>query len=251
VAASEPDPDEIRKCMGAVFASDGFADAPRLRDFLSYIVEEQLAGRGDRIVGKVVAASVYGRHIQSGRENDAIVRVEAGRLRSKLGAYYAGPGQGDPFRISVPTGSYRPLFETQKSVDQGVAGPVRGNVRLVAIAGLVSGLLVVLAWFASAWQPGFEPQDAGSGPASPPADQRIELERQAMIEKSPASLQAYDFSHQARDLIFPTMDPVRMRSTLAMFERAIELDEDNFGDTRGPPKRWFSCHCCLARPRAM
>lgn len=44
------------------------------------------------------------------RKVDAIVRVEARRLRAKLSDYYGGPGARDPIRIEIPTGSYVPLI---------------------------------------------------------------------------------------------------------------------------------------------
>ena len=42
---------------------------------------------------------------------DAIVRVEARRLRAKLKAYYEeGPGKNDPVLIGLRPGSYVPVF---------------------------------------------------------------------------------------------------------------------------------------------
>ncbi len=41
---------------------------------------------------------------------DAIVRVEARRLRAKLKEYYEGPGKNDPVLIGLRPGSYVPIF---------------------------------------------------------------------------------------------------------------------------------------------
>ena len=41
---------------------------------------------------------------------DAIVRVEARRLRAKLKDYYEGPGRSDPVLIGLRPGSYVPIF---------------------------------------------------------------------------------------------------------------------------------------------
>jgi len=43
--------------------------------------------------------------------DDPIVRVQAGRLRLRLAAYYAEEGADDALRISIPTGSYQPKVE--------------------------------------------------------------------------------------------------------------------------------------------
>jgi hypothetical protein len=41
---------------------------------------------------------------------DAIVRVEARRLRTKLKVYYEGPGRNDRVLIGLRPGSYVPIF---------------------------------------------------------------------------------------------------------------------------------------------
>ena len=43
--------------------------------------------------------------------DDPIVRVQAGRLRLRLAAYYAEEGANDGLRITIPTGSYQPKVE--------------------------------------------------------------------------------------------------------------------------------------------
>lgn len=50
--------------------------------------------------------------------DDPIVRVQAGRLRLRLAAYYAEEGCADPLRISIPTGSYQPKVERAQAQSQ-------------------------------------------------------------------------------------------------------------------------------------
>jgi hypothetical protein len=40
---------------------------------------------------------------------DAVVRVDATRLRAKLNDYYATEGSADSLRISIPKGTYMPV----------------------------------------------------------------------------------------------------------------------------------------------
>lgn len=54
---------------------------------------------------------------------DPIVRVQMGRLRSKLRAYYNGPGLSDRVRIDVPLGGYVPAFTIVAAPMQGIAKP--------------------------------------------------------------------------------------------------------------------------------
>jgi hypothetical protein len=42
------------------------------------------------------------------------VRVEAGRLRSRLLEYYSGEGQADPLLIEIPRGGYRAVIRPNK-----------------------------------------------------------------------------------------------------------------------------------------
>ena len=50
-------------------------------------------------------------------QSDAIVRVEAARLRRALETYFAGEGRKDPIVIELPTGHYVPIFQGTWGVD--------------------------------------------------------------------------------------------------------------------------------------
>lgn len=99
-----------RAAVDRVTASPLFAESRRLSRFLRYLVEESLAGRGDRIKEYTIGAEVYERPPGYDPRIDAIVRVEAGRLRSKLAKYYSAEGRADPVRIELPRGRYVPVF---------------------------------------------------------------------------------------------------------------------------------------------
>jgi len=55
-----------------------------LCDFLSYIVSEYLAGRGEMIKGYSVGVDVFGKDEDFDPGEDALVRIHAGRLRRML-----------------------------------------------------------------------------------------------------------------------------------------------------------------------
>jgi len=102
---SEPDQKAIREHLVRVLNSGPFHQAQRRQRFLEYIVNEALAGRGERLKGSNVAQAVFDR--ESFDPNlDPIVRMEAARVRDRLREYYEGDGKGDPIRISLPK---RPL----------------------------------------------------------------------------------------------------------------------------------------------
>lgn len=112
----EPTPDEIRAALGRILASPRFANAERLSRFLRYIVEQTLAGAADGLKEFVVATAVFDRDASYDPRIDAVVRVEAGRLRSRLAEYYAEHGSAEPIRIHVPKGGYVPAFERRRDV---------------------------------------------------------------------------------------------------------------------------------------
>lgn len=110
-----PQPDEpsaplIRSQLDAILASDLFVRSERLSQFLRFIVDRTLAGEGDTLKEQVIAVELYGKGADFNTAADPIVRVDARRLRDRLREYYASAPE-DPVRISVPKGSYTPVFE--------------------------------------------------------------------------------------------------------------------------------------------
>ena len=108
---SESDQKAIREQLDRILNSGPFHQAPRRRRFLEYIVNEALAGRGERLKGYNVALAVFDRAETFDPNIDPIVRLEAARLRDRLREYYEGDGQGDPIRIELPKGTYTPRIE--------------------------------------------------------------------------------------------------------------------------------------------
>ena len=102
-------PEEVVEALTAVLGSDTFKAAPRSRDFLAYIVTEQLAGRGDRLGEHAVARHALGRSEYDARLNSS-VRVQATRVRTALQRYYDAEGAGATVRISLPPGGYAPTI---------------------------------------------------------------------------------------------------------------------------------------------
>jgi TolB-like protein/Flp pilus assembly protein TadD len=99
-----------------ILASKAFRQADRLKRFLTFIVEETLAGRGERLKEFVVGVEVFGKDELFDPRNDPIVRVQARRLRSQLARYYHDEGPDDGLVIELPKGGYAPVFRPRKSV---------------------------------------------------------------------------------------------------------------------------------------
>lgn len=116
-----PSPLDIKQQLERLRNSDTFAGSERLMAFLSYLVEETLAGRGDGLREAVIGNAVYRRDPPYDPRIDSTVRVEARRLRTKLADYFSGEGRRDPVHIAIPTGSYSPQFSNGNSVSAGDA----------------------------------------------------------------------------------------------------------------------------------
>jgi len=100
----------VRAQLMRILMSPGFARATRLRRFLTYVVDEAVAGRFERLKEYSLGVDVFDRGAEFDPKSDPIVRVDARRLRKALEDYYAGPGANDPVEIVLPTGSYLPEF---------------------------------------------------------------------------------------------------------------------------------------------
>jgi len=103
-----PSGDDVRRQLDRLLASAVFANAGRMSRFLKFVVEQTLAGEGERLKEYVIGIEVFDRDATYDPRLDSIVRVEAARLRSKLAEYYAGEGRGDAVVLSLPKGGYAP-----------------------------------------------------------------------------------------------------------------------------------------------
>jgi len=115
---NEQERSAIRDQLSTVLESALFVHAERLGRFLRFVVEETLAGRADRLNQFAIAIDVFDRDETFDPTIDAIVRVEAGRLRSKLLEYYDDLGGDDPIRIELPKRSYAATFRQRSGRDE-------------------------------------------------------------------------------------------------------------------------------------
>lgn len=103
--------DPVKEILERLVSSPGFSGSEKLCTFLRFIVAQSLAGRTEQIKESVIGTEVYGRKPGYDTKTDAIVRVEAGRLRARLKLYYEGPGRSETLRIDLPKGTYVPVFQ--------------------------------------------------------------------------------------------------------------------------------------------
>jgi hypothetical protein len=108
--SDQPSEAEIRAALDRIIASATLRASPKLSAFLRFVVEQELAGGSANTKAYTIAVEAFGRGSDFDPQTDPIVRVEAGRLRRAIAAYYAGPGADDPVAIDLPRGHYVPTF---------------------------------------------------------------------------------------------------------------------------------------------
>ena len=92
------------------------SETPRLAKLLGYIGEKYFLGEIDQISEYNIATEVFGRSkAVFNASEDAIVRVEAHRLRRALKEFYKSDGRDHPVQICVPFGAYVPVFTCQSA----------------------------------------------------------------------------------------------------------------------------------------
>lgn len=95
-----------------------------MRRLLSYLVDETLAGRGGTLKAYSVAVDGLGRPDDFDAQSDSYPRVQVGRLRRMLDAYYAREGDGE-LRIHIPPGRYLVEFAyPPQAIHQSIPEPV-------------------------------------------------------------------------------------------------------------------------------
>jgi Tol biopolymer transport system component len=149
----------IRAQLERILASEVFSRSQQLRRFLSFIVEQRLAGHGNSLKESVLALELYGKGTDFDGGTDPVVRVDARRLRDKLREFYEG--RSDPVVISLPKGSYVPVFEANPASPIQPVGPIalpgpqeprpvtnlrRARTPIGALALVAAVVTAVIAW---------------------------------------------------------------------------------------------------------
>jgi serine/threonine-protein kinase len=119
---------KIAEQLNRIIGSRAFRQADRLKRFLSFIVEETIAGRGERLKEFVIGVEVFGKAESFDPRNDPIVRVQARRLRAMLSRYYREEAPESEVLIELPKGGYAPTFRLLKSA------PARRSAKLALIS---------------------------------------------------------------------------------------------------------------------
>jgi tetratricopeptide (TPR) repeat protein len=188
VAGEGPTGSAISAQLARIQASPRFARAPRLRQLLSYLVENSASGDSRNLQEFAVGVEVFGRGTEFDPQADTIVRVTVRRLRRVLSDYYSAEGAFDAIRFSIPAGCYRVEFAVQ-SPPAGPRNRVQERDRAIPLT-LAAAAVAVLATLALAnfvgLPEGSLARGVGSGPS---ALQDVLLGQQLLHRRGPGDLE--------------------------------------------------------------
>jgi serine/threonine-protein kinase len=219
---------EILSHLERVLTSTTFQNGGRSGALLRYLVETTVNGKGGDLKEYTLGADALGRGEAFDPRSDSIVRVEASRLRSRLELYYATEGQTEPVRITLPKGSYKPVFAAAAP-----AAPAAKDHSLLWKAATVLALAVagVAAW--APWRT--------APPANLPLRLELDLGPHASLRSSQVGSASVILSPDGTRLVFISYrDDGIPRLMTRRLDQAASAESIELRETEGVRGPFFS-----------
>lgn len=135
--------EDIRAELDRVVASQTLAGSDQLKRLLRTVVERTLNGQSELLKEYNLGLEVFQRPPDYDPKVDPIVRVQARRLRAKLGEYYAGEGVGSALVIQIPKGGYVPAFDRSTGHSPGTAAQRKEQPRRIWLVSAALSILIL------------------------------------------------------------------------------------------------------------
>jgi hypothetical protein len=116
VIETEEDLGKLQQHLKEVVEGAAFRGSQRSRQFLTYVLEQTIAGRCADLKERTIGVDLFGRLPAYDTGEDAIVRVTASDVRKRLLAHYVKSGSTSEFRINLPSGHYIPEILRDASI---------------------------------------------------------------------------------------------------------------------------------------
>src|SRR6516162_679406 len=126
------DVETVRAQINRLVESKSFETSEVHRRLLQYLAEKSLTGEAERLKEYTIGIEAFSKPASYDPKHDSIVRLQVGRLRQKLAAYYQSESPGDPVLVSLPKGAFKLNFEACPAPDaNGLPEPARSRRVLV------------------------------------------------------------------------------------------------------------------------
>jgi hypothetical protein len=117
----EADLDPRWKLVERIVTSHSFAKSERLSSFLTCVCDLARRGELEQINEQYIGTKVFGRKPNYDPGADSIVRSHASRLRHRLNQYFAEEGAQEEWLLTIPKGSYLPVFRIRPGTGEASA----------------------------------------------------------------------------------------------------------------------------------
>lgn len=122
IQAPDIDAVVVTRQIERIVASRPLVNAKRSQRLLRYLVDAALANPPQVVKEYTLAIDVFDRDASYDPAVEGAVRVEAGRLRTRLRDYYSEEGKNDPLLIELPKGGYRVVLTRRGEARETAAG---------------------------------------------------------------------------------------------------------------------------------
>jgi hypothetical protein len=141
-----------------ILSSGIFSPRSHPARFLEHVCASYFEGKS-AVSERDIAVGAFGRRPDFDPQQDAIVRVEASRVRKRLSEYYENEGAGHDLMLMIPMGSYLPTFVPRMTDMEGgrpstLTPSRRGSVLLLWKRVAFLAPLVLIAVTAAIWMRG-------------------------------------------------------------------------------------------------
>ena len=154
--------EQLLEQINRLVTSHALHGSESLCKLLRYLAKHAVDHPGTPIKEFQIATEVFGRSPDFDPQLDSMVRVQAGRLRSKLTEFYSSDGLEDPVVVELPKGTYVLSFHhrnasTAKSAPGGLNGAVRTEgieksterrwgTEVISLSIFLAAAILVIVW---------------------------------------------------------------------------------------------------------
>ena len=136
--------EDIRAQVGRLLHSKTFETSEVHRRLLQYLADKSISGEADRLKEYTIGLEAFGKPPTYDPKHDSIVRLQAGRLRQKLAAYYQSEAAGDAVLVSMPKGAFKLNFEPVALQDHPHQAPSNPR-RIIALLAAALAMATICA----------------------------------------------------------------------------------------------------------
>ena len=154
--------DRLLEQINRLVSSQALHSSESLCKLLRYLAKHVVDHPGTPIKEFQIATEVFGRPDDFDPQLDSMVRVQAGRLRSKLTEYYSSDGLEDPIVVELPKGTYVLSFHHRNNSaaksPQGITNGVvskealetsserRWGTEVISLSIFLAAAILVIVW---------------------------------------------------------------------------------------------------------